>query len=592
MIIKNERLFLELSLDNGIYIEQCSNSFDRPVYYQDDGELFILKEKSTVFHSDSFRITDIDTYRTDVEELTSIALQCDQLKLRLRICFLNNLSDTISIIFQLADDNPAEKRRSFLFHSPFLANIHSADPEKQKVYYPSCPAKKRNGGNVMQLYSLVHLPLVITDANDEKGFAVSFPSLSTMGFAAQNRNLEFWGISGEQYLKDLMPLLRLNNVLTDIAEFSVYGLKNGWREAFSRTREAFRADFDFREYERQDLAWFRNSLIHHFTFLYSKEAYDYESDVTDIARLAKEGEEFGGYDTVTLWHQYPRLGVDQRTQWDFFQDYPGSVQGLAEAIKQAHENGIRVLLPYKPWDVNSSQSMDSIMKEISSLLKDTGADGFFLDTMSQAPVGFRQAADDATSGIVFCSEGHPNSMDSLALLTASWDQLFNIFCMPEVDLLRFILPEHTAPQISRWLNAGDKDALIKRAVFSGVGLVIWQDVFGSWLPYSSEQKEMIRKYKALWYKYQGYFQGEEPIPLYPAQAPYVYCNRFTNHERSGYIYTFYNDNDETFDGLLILHRDSDATACKCLWGDSAFSLENNQLAGSLGPGEVAVVFVV
>lgn len=336
MIIKNERLFLELALDNGIYIQQCSSSSEQPVFYQGDGELFVLKEKSTVFHSDSFRITDVDTFRTDFEELTSISAQCDQLKLRLRICFLNNLSDTISIIFQLADDNPAEERRSFFFHSPFLANLHIAETEKQKVYYPSCPSPKKNGGRVMQLHSLVHLPLVITDAKDEKGFAVSFPSLSVMTFASQNRNLDFWGISGEQQLKEHMYLLRLNNVLTDIAEFSVCGLENGWREAFSRTRDAFRADFDFREYERQDLTWFRNALIHHFTFVYSKEAYDYESNVTDIARLAKDGEEFGGYDTITLWRQYPRLGVDQRTQWDFFQDYPGSVRGLAETIEQAH----------------------------------------------------------------------------------------------------------------------------------------------------------------------------------------------------------------------------------------------------------------
>ena len=195
MIIKNERLFLEAALDHGIYIKACGVSSDRPVCYQDNGELFVLKEKNTVLHSDCFRITDVDTFRTDTQELSSISAQCDEYSLRIRICFLNNLSDTISIIFQLADDSPADERRNYYFHSPFLADLHIAAPEKQKVYYPSCPSRKKSGGRIMQLHPHIHLPLVITDAMDENGFAVSFPTLSVVRAAVQNRNVDFWDIS-------------------------------------------------------------------------------------------------------------------------------------------------------------------------------------------------------------------------------------------------------------------------------------------------------------------------------------------------------------------------------------------------------------
>ena len=308
-------------------------------------------------------------------------------------------------------------------------------------------------------------------------------------------------------------------------------------------------------------------------------------------KIIKEGEEFGGYDTLTFWHQYPQLGVDDRSQWDFFRDFPGQTAGLANAIAQAHRRGLKVLLPYKPWDISSSQSMADAGEQIAGLIRDTDADGFFLDTMDQAPEKFRQAADSAKSGVVFCSEQHPATEDALSVLTASWDQFWDRPCMPGIDLLRFMLPEHNAPLISRWLIGSEKDSLIDRAIFSGAGLVIWQDIFGAWLPYSPAQKERIRQYKAVWEKYKAYFNGPSPIPLYPTVPDRLYCNYFTDEAESGAVCTFYNDSTEKITGLLTVNRNKKFKKGSLILGNSLLCFEDDKITGTILPGETAVYFI-
>lgn len=589
-LIKNSKTTLELVLENGIFLRYTLPGI-HPILCEKDTELFSLRSTVQNLSSNRFEITGVHTVRDETEELLTVEACCFDARLRLRLCFLNNLVDTVYIIFQMADDNAPDMRDNYYFHSPFLASLAQYTPQDGRIYYPANPAAKRDGTSAMQLHPLIHLPLVVTDENDGAGFAVSFPTLSSLEVAVQNRNVDFWKISCQEELQHHSSLLRLTDCLSDIAEFQFCALERGWREAFSRTRHNFCRELDMREYERPELKWFSDTFLHHFTFLYSKEAYDYENDRPDIEKLLKEGEAFGGYDTLTLWHQYPRLGVDSRSQWDFFRDFPGSVPGIADAVRTAHGHDVKVLLPYKPWDIGASQSMDSVLKEITSLLKDTDADGFFLDTMDQAPARFRRAADAAKPEAVFCSELHPADKDSLSLLTASWDQFWNMPCMPEADLLRFILPSHTAPQISRWQNGAGKDMLINRAVFSGTGLVIWQDVFGSWLPYNAVQKEKIRRYKALWTRHKNFFAEADAIPFYPVKQNNLYCNRFMDRSNEACIYTFYNDSDTDLSGILAIHRDFPADTCECVWGTQHIRLKDRELTGTVPAGEVIMIKV-
>jgi hypothetical protein len=352
---------------------------------------------------------------------------------------------------------------------------------------------------------------------------------------------------------------------------------------------------DLSEYIRPDLTWYNDTFLQHFSYLFGKELYNYETNEVELDRLIRDGEAFGGYDSILLWHQYPRLGVDRRNQWDFFDDFPGGKEGLKEIVRKAHAAGIKVFLPFKPWDVAVTESPAEATEQIARLIEETDIDGIFLDTMDSVPKSFRDAIDRVKPGVVFCSEGHPSRKHNIKMITGSWDQFWNVESIPEVDLMRYVVPEHRSVVISRW-NVGErKNSLIKRAIFNGTGIVIWQDIFGSWLPYTEKQKSDIKKWKTVWKSNKSIYLCSKPMPLYPTLVSGLYCNLFLSDDNNSVIYSLYNDTNEMISGSLVNHIQSiDGKTTNC-WDEQAVNIVAADgrliIVGSVNPKDVAVIKV-
>jgi hypothetical protein len=125
----------------------------------------------------------------------------------------------------------------------------------------------------------------------------------------------------------------------------------GWPVAFDLFRRRVRARFDLSQYQRPDLAWYDDQFVQHFTFLYGREILNLETGGFELDRFLDEGErDFGGYDGFLIWGVYPRIGVNERTQWEFYDDFPGGREGLRAMARRARERGVRFFIPYKPWD--------------------------------------------------------------------------------------------------------------------------------------------------------------------------------------------------------------------------------------------------
>ena len=124
-----------------------------------------------------------------------------------------------------------------------------------------------------------------------------------------------------------------------------------WHAAFDAFKKYIRSSFDFTYYNRPVQKKYRQRLVSHFTFLYGHDIYDPQTNEFRINRFLDEGEEnFGGYDYMLLWHDYPRLGLDDRDQFDFYNELPGGLAGLRRMVKEANSCGVQVFIPYKPWD--------------------------------------------------------------------------------------------------------------------------------------------------------------------------------------------------------------------------------------------------
>ena len=143
----------------------------------------------------------------------------------------------------------------------------------------------------------------------------------------------------------------------------------------------------------------------------------------------------------------------------------------------------------------------------------------------------------------FASEGTPKEQRQIEQLTSSWDQIGDIRrnykVEIEANMFRFVFPEHPLNLVSRWSVGSDKDSIIKRAAFNGTGLVIWQDVFGCWLPFSKKQKKIIIQLKNVLNKFHDIIFGSNSTPLIDTLSTGLICNQFCNKSNQK-IFAIYN----------------------------------------------------
>ena len=154
-----------------------------------------------------------------------------------------------------------------------------------------------------------------------------------------------------------------------------------WREALARWRAeaAARIGYDGSAYER--LAWTQRCFSVALVWLWDERLYDHAAGRFTPERLLAEAErEFGGFDGIVLWHAYPVIGIDERNQFDWYRDVPGS----AELVADLRGRGIRVFLDYNPWDVGTRREPVGDEEALGLLVRELGADGLFLDTMKEA----------------------------------------------------------------------------------------------------------------------------------------------------------------------------------------------------------------
>lgn len=239
-------------------------------------------------------------------------------------------------------------------------------------------------------------------------------------------------------------------------------------------------------YDRSDLAWASKNVTCVFLFLYDLEAYDRNARRYRTEELiARWNRDFGGADSVVLWQAYPRIGVDDRNQFDFYRDMPGGLAGLRAMVDQLHQARIRVFLAYNPWDTGTRREPTTDADAIAAMVGALDADGVFLDTMIEAPAALRGSVDAVRRGVIFEPEGAP-PIEQLGLCSSSWAQWLPEYPEPGVLLLKWIEPRHMQHQIRRW-NRSHADE-IRSAFLNGSGMLVWENVFGTWNPWADADR--------------------------------------------------------------------------------------------------------
>ena len=310
---------------------------------------------------------------------------------------------------------------------------------------------------------------------------------------------------------------------TGILRCRIVPHRGDWHAAFEFLKKNVRDSFDFTYYKRPGQQDYRQRFLGHFTYLYDLEIYDPENNRFRIEEFLDEGKlNFGGYDYLLLWHNYPRLGVDSRDQFDVLDNLPGGLEGLRKLADTAHERGVKIFFSYNPWDIMKGRRDHA--EQCARALKAIGGDGLFLDTMNDIDTTFRQALDTVNPDLVFTTEGRPN-LKAAELITGSWQERGTTNNrMPTVDLLRFVIPEHIVFNTLRAMR--NRENLVYNALFNGNGLLVWEDNFGDIIRVPPQERALIQRYRRIMHENRDAFLTDNPVPLVKNLRPDLYINAF------------------------------------------------------------------
>ncbi len=256
--------------------------------------------------------------------------------------------------------------------------------------------------------------------------------------------------------------------------------------------------------------------------------------------------EFGGFDAVVLWHAYPRIGFDDRNQFDFYRDQPGGLTGLRQLTRAFQAQGVRVFIDYNPWDTGTRREGKSDADGLVDLLRAMGADGVFLDTMDQGAAGFRAKLDAVRPGLVLESE-IALPLERIADHHLSWAQWFGDSETPGVLRNKWFERRHLQHQIKRWDR--DHSGELHTAWMNGSGMMIWENVFGTWVGWNARDRSRLRAMLPIQRRFADLFTAGNWTPLVPTEPAGVYASEWS--DGAVRLWTLVNRTEKPVKGPLL-----------------------------------------
>ena len=343
-----------------------------------------------------------------------------------------------------------------------------------------------------------------------------------------------------------------------------------WDE-WRRTLYAWRAqqhasnnyDPDTSTYNDAEYQWGKSNVSCYFAMLWDTRLLDPDTGqfkTQEFIQLLND--EFGGVDSIMLWQAYPRLGVDDRNQFDHYRHMPGGVAGMQQLIDDFQAAGIRCYLAYNPWDVYTKRepgepalpekNNEGMLTVCRDMVVQLGADGVFLDTMQSAEF-LRNALDGPAGkdGVILEGESMA-SLNNLYMLHNSWAQntANGDGTIPAILRNKWFEPRHINHQIVRWSTNHTNE--LQLAFMNGSGMMIWENVFSAHhnRRWSYRDRGFQRLVRPILKRYVEAFTGFETwTPQCPTIVTDVYANRWQHGGRT--IWTLINRDGNSKTGELI-----------------------------------------
>ncbi len=343
------------------------------------------------------------------------------------------------------------------------------------------------------------------------------------------------------------------------------GIKKVFQEKFLYDLE----QFDNTLFEREDLQWVRHAYVAGLNFSWDRDFYDRDAGRYSLPQYLEEGERlFGGYDIYAMWPTWPRLGLDERNQWDLFRELPGGLPALAKMSEELKENGTRFFVCYNPWDESSRE--ENHYDGIAAIIEATQADGVVLDCSGKSNERLQLVADSIREGVVMYSEGMAVPADMPGIVAGRVHDA--IYYSPPLNLNKLIKPDFAIFRVLQ-LCEGDLKREMAISFFNGYGTEI--NSMGPGRPGSGKDDlRFLGKTSMLLRQNSGNFLSKDWTPLLPALADSVWVNEWPLPHKK--IFTVLSLLPDGYDEALFEIQPEDERHYVSLWHHQEIeSIERN-----------------
>ncbi|ETP03501.1 hypothetical protein F441_19543, partial [Phytophthora nicotianae CJ01A1] len=290
-------------------------------------------------------------------------------------------------------------------------------------------------------------------------------------------------------------------------------------------------------YNIQKTQWTQQNFVQTFLMMNDRSIYDRETQQYTVDKYVDEMQSrVGPIDSVLIWPAYPNIGVDNRNQWDLLRDLPGGVEGVKGVIADFHRRGIRVIIPYNPWDIGTRDESgvedmvrmyNADITTLTETIPELQADGFNGDTMYGVPKAFYNCSNP----LVAAPEGGvPTAYISHNPM--SWGYFFGYSHFPPVARAKFLESRHMVQICARW--SLDRTAELLTAFFNGAGYVVWENVWGIWNAMTEREDETAKRMFAILRKFGTIVSTGQWTPYYAMKGDGLFASAFTLSTESLY----------------------------------------------------------
>jgi len=303
----------------------------------------------------------------------------------------------------------------------------------------------------------------------------------------------------------------------------------------------------------EDLDWTHDNYLMGFAFIWDTDFWDPVKGEYTVDKFCEIRErEFGGLQSVILWHSYPNIGIDERNQFDFFDAMPGGLDGLKKVVEDFHSNGVRVFLTYNPWDLDTRRPEQNDYRELARVYDYCGADGIFLDTwrsaagvisVFSAEKFLREEIESYGRPVAFTTEIIPELKDIIGpnALTSSWGQEIHPYNKTDLSRIKWLMPEHKQYFIRRMEK--DRVPILRHAWINGQGIQLWENIFGTMNLWKARDRYFLKKMNQIWSSYGRNYITDFWLPFRPTSNEQVLMSRWQTE--SGVISNLVNLSDST-----------------------------------------------